>query len=283
MKKLKIMLFMAMAVFAFMGTIFISCENDSGNESDSSTSNSQVPTEKPPAPAITSGWYSLKKTPNVVIIIDTTNSRILTGIYANYEAYKRVDSNSPETGDIISEKLGELVWIPLGTGGDYFSAYKIELNGKDWYIYDFGGSPIIETGTVSETGYNFTTGGEGLINITNIRTSRKYPEEGTYISGASTSKKIKVNNEEKYLYALVADGGKKITFYLDDSDAVTDVTSLTPFDILTDLSYDFYGTHLQAEKNDWIINRVDQGTTAGYFMVKKNGAMSSNARLIVKN
>ncbi|WP_294430981.1 hypothetical protein [uncultured Treponema sp.] len=282
MKKVKkIALLMALA--APLG--FTGCESETETTVTPVTpSTPQKPTEDPTAPAITSGWYMLKKTPNVIVLIDTTNSRILATTYANYEAYLRADADKEQTGDIVSDSIGELMWVQT-LPVNYISAYKLTINDTEWYIYGSGTTPTINTITSTEEGKIYVSNkGEGLVNITDIRTSRKYPESGTYISasGATTAAKVKVNDEDKYLYAVVAENGKKITFYLSDSDSVSDFSSLNDYATLTNLTYDFYSTYLEANQNGWIVDSIDQSTTSLTFRVKKDGAMTSYVRLIKK-
>ena len=76
---------------------------------------------------------------------------------------------------------------------------------------------------------------------------------------------------------------KKITFYLSDSDTLTDFSELTAYDTLTNLTYDFYSSYLEAKQNSWIVDSIDNGTTWLTFRVKKDGEMSSYVGLIKKN
>ena len=277
---------MAMTALVLICTCFAGCENESVTDvtPDTPDSTPKQPTEAPTAPQITSGWYTLKKTPNVLVTIDTANSRILIETYASYEAYLRVENKQEQTGDVVSTSFGELVWVqtPLL---NYISAYKVQINGKEFYIYGSGSSPSIAEIDNSEQGKISVIENEGLVNISDIRKSRKYPDEGVYISAknATVAAKITVNSEEKYLYAVVAESGKKITFYLNESDAVADFSTLTAYDTLTNLTYDFYSTYLEAKQNNWIVDSIDQSTTSLTFRVKKDGAMSSYVRLIKKN
>ncbi|MBQ6780337.1 MAG: hypothetical protein IJP62_03790 [Treponema sp.] len=277
---------MAMTALVLICTCFAGCENESVTDvtPDTPDSTPKQPTEAPTAPQITSGWYTLKKTPNVLVTIDTANSRILIETYASYEAYLRVENKQEQTGDVVSTSFGELVWVqtPLL---NYISAYKVQINGKEFYIYGSGSSPSIAEIDNSEQGKISVIENEGLVNISDIRKSRKYPDEGVYISAknATVAAKITVNSEEKYLYAVVAESGKKITFYLNESDAVADFSTLTAYDTLTNLTYDFYSTYLEAKQNNWIVDSIDQSTTLLTFRVKKDGAMSFYVRLIKKN
>ena len=277
---------MAMTALVLICTCFAGCENESVTDvtPDTPDSTPKQPTEAPTAPQITSGWYTLKKTPNVLVTIDTANSRILIETYASYEAYLRVENKQEQTGDVVSTSFGELVWVqtPLL---NYISAYKVQINGKEFYIYGSGSSPSIVEIDNSEQGKISVIENEGLVNISDIRKSRKYPDEGVYISAknATVAAKITVNSEEKYLYAVVAESGKKITFYLNESDAVADFSTLTAYDTLTNLTYDFYSTYLEAKQNNWIVDSIDQSTTLLTFRVKKDGAMSFYVRLIKKN
>ncbi len=282
MKKIKIIsLLMTLA----LTLSFVGCEEESETVvTPVITPTPQEPTDAPTAPQITSGFYTLKKTPNVLVTIDTAKSRILLEIYASYESYLRVENNQEQTGDVVSTSFGELVWVqtPLLY---YISAYKVQINGKEFYIYGSGSSPSIAEIDNSEQGKISVIENEGLVNISDIRKSRKYPDEGVYISAknATSAAKITVNSEEKYLYAVVAGSGKKITFYLNESDAVADFSTLTAYDTLTNLTYDFYSTYLEAKQNNWIVDSIDQSTTSLTFRVKKDGAMSSYVRLIKKN
>lgn len=287
MKKQKTaVIFMAMAAFAFVCTGFTGCENETETVVTpvNPDPTPQQPTESPTAPQITSGWYTLKKTPNVIVIISTEKTGAITETYSSYEAYLRVDANNAQKGDVVSGSLGELVWVQTPFL-NYISAYKITINGEEWYIYGSGLSPSIGVFTNSEGKISLSNKGESLVNITDVRTSRKYPDEGIYISAsnATSATKITVNDAEKYLYAVVQESGKKITFYLSDSDTLTDFSELTAYDTLTNLTYDFYASYLEAKQNSWIVDSIDNGTTWLTFRVKKDGEMSSYVGLIKKN
>lgn len=283
MKKMRIILVFGVLALTLC---FAGCQNENETVVTPVTPDStpKKPMEAPTAPKITSGFYTLKKTPNVLVTIDTANSRILIETYASYDAYLRVENKQEQTGDVVSTSFGELVWVqtPLLY---YISAYKVQINGKEFYIYGSGSSPSIAEIDNSEQGKISVIENEGLVNISDIRKSRKYPDEGVYISAknATAAAKITVNSEEKYLYAVVAESGKKITFYLNESDAVADFSTLTAYDTLTNLTYDFYSTYLEAKQNNWIVDSIDQSTTPLTFRVKKDGAMSSYVRLIKKN
>lgn len=200
--------------------VFLSCSNDE------ETVTNQPEKGSPTAPNFLSGEYMYSQLSNVVFYLDS--QRCLALKFKDVEKFKAFDPQSPQNlSDYIdSSATGTLVWHP--TISD-LSAYKLTIEGTTYYVYSgFLGAEIGALGT------DGSLSGTSLKSITD-KSKFILPVDGSYISISAFT----INNESKYLYAVISGDGQSITFYLDDSDSITDFTSLTPYASLTGLSYGF--------------------------------------------
>ena len=199
--------------------VFLSCSNDE------ETVTNQPEKGSPTAPNFSYGEYMYSQLSNVVFYLDSQRCFALK--FKDVEKFKAFDPQSPQNlSDYIdSSATGTLVWHP--TISD-LSAYKLTIEGTTYYVYSvFLGAEIGALGT------DGSLSGTRLKSITD-KSKFTLPVDGSYISASIT-----INNESKYLYAVISGDGQSITFYLDDSDSITDFNSLMPYASLTDLSYGF--------------------------------------------
>lgn len=208
--------------------VFLSCSNDE------ETVTNQPEKGSPTAPNFSTGEYMYSQLSNVVFYLDS--QRCLALKFKDIGNYKAFDVTSSECVNNVRNYVdyglsGELVRHP--TISD-LSAYKLTIEGTKYYVYS--GLLGAEIGTLGTDG---SLSGTGLKSITD-KSKFTLPVDGSYISASSeTATKLTINNESKYLYAVISGDGQSITFYLDDSDSITDFTSLTPYASLTGLSYGF--------------------------------------------
>lgn len=203
--------------------VFLSCSNDE------ETVTNQPEKGSPTAPNFSYGEYMYSQLSNVVFYLDS--QRCLALKFKDIENYKAFDVTSSDCVNNVRNYVdyglsGELVWHP--TISD-LSAYELTIGGTKYYVYS--GFLGAEIGTLG------TDGGLSGTSLKSITDKSKFtlPVDGSYISISAFT----INNESKYLYAVISGDGQSITFYLDDSDSITDFTPLTPYDSLTGLSYGF--------------------------------------------
>lgn len=217
--------------------VFLSCSNDE------ETVTNQPEKGSPTAPNFSYGEYMYSQLSNVVFYLDSQRCFALK--FKDVEKFKAFDPQSPQNlSDYIdSSATGTLVWHP--TISD-LSAYKLTIEGTTYYVYSgFLGAEIGALGT------DGSLSGTSLKSITD-KSKFTLPVDGSYISISAFT----INNESKYLYAVISGDGQSITFYLDDSDSITDFTPLTPYDSLTGLSYGFGLTstpYTEVTKDGWEI------------------------------
>ena len=228
--------------------VFLSCSNDE------ETGTNQPEKGSPTAPNFSYGEYMYSQLSNVVFYLDS--QRCLALKFKDIGNYKAFDVTSSECVNNVRNYVdyglsGELVWHP--TISD-LSAYKLTIEGTKYYVYS--GFLGAEIGTLGTDG---SLSGTRLKSITD-KSKFTLPVDGSYISisaSSETATKLTINNESKYLYAVISGDGQSITFYLDDSDSITDFTSLTPYDSLTGLSYGFGLTsstpYTEVTKDGWEI------------------------------
>ena len=228
--------------------VFLSCSNDE------ETVTNQPEKGSPTAPNFSYGEYMYSQLSNVVFYLDSQRCFALK--FKDVEKFKAFDPQSPQNlSDYIdSSATGTLVWHP--TISD-LSAYKLTIEGTTYYVYSgFLGAEIGALGT------DGSLSGTSLKSITD-KSKFILPVDGSYISisaSSETATKLTINNESKYLYAVISGDGQSITFYLDDSDSITDFTSLMHYDSLTGLSYGFGLTstpYTEVTKDGWTIKHAN--------------------------
>ena len=230
--------------------VFLSCSNDE------ETVTIQPEKGSPTAPNFSYGEYMYSQLSNVVFYLDS--QRCLALKFKDIGNYKAFDATLS----------GELVWHPNISD---LSAYKLTIEGTEYYVYS--GLLGAEIGTLGTDG---SLSGTRLKSITD-KSKFTLPVDGSYISASSeTATKLTINNESKYLYAVISGDGQSITFYLDDSDSITDFTSLMPYASLTGFSYGFGLTsstpYTEVTTNDgWTIKHAN----SRLIVTKKNVITSS--------
>ena len=256
----KLLSIICCAILAFACSLsLISCDTDEDttgstsyiytytSSSSSSNSSLQEPSTAPGAPNIPTGEYMMQNRANTVYSVNKDNKTCIQTKYANLAAYNRVLAGNAQTGDIVSTKTCDLVWYNYLLS--WVPAYKILLeDGTSWrYVY--------------QTSSTFKT---------IEKDNWLLPDDGKYVS----EKAIKIDNEEKYLYAVVSNSGAKITFYKGDTGTVTDPTTLTVYDTVDGCSGDdFYVNYIGSNKNGWTIERINRtisGNSDVLFRVKKS-------------
>ena len=233
----------------------------------------QKPTTAPTAPEIPTGIYGFAYHPNIIVSIDKEAGTCVATKYANYDSYKRTEAGNAGSSDIVSTKTGEVVWV--FTGLSWVNAYKITVDdgseaGLVRYIYgnsNYFNAYEIESES-SETSYSSVSTIDSFKAIDT--TKWVIPADGKYVSNST----IKISEEDKYLYAVVSNSGKTITFYTDSTNTVTDPSTLTIYDTVIVSSYDFYSNRLSIEKNIWMI---DSNNTI--FRAKNTSDMTGFAKL----
>ena len=227
--------------------VFLSCSNDE------ETGTNQPEKGSPTAPNFSYGEYMYSQLSNVVFYLDS--QRCLALKFKDIGNYKAFDVRSSECVNNLRNYVdyglsGELVWHP--TISD-LSAYKLTIEGTKYYVYS--GFLGAEIGTLGTDG---SLSGTRLKSITD-KSKFTLPVDGSYISisaSSETATKLTISGEQKYLYAVISGDGQSITFYLDDSDSITDFTSLMPYASLTGLSYGFGLTstpYTEVTKDGWEI------------------------------
>ncbi|MBQ5999528.1 MAG: hypothetical protein IJL70_08680 [Treponema sp.] len=282
MKKIISLILCVTFVFA-CSLSFMSCDTDDETSSSymlptlissSSVSIPQKPTYDPPAPDISTGDYMFAKRPNILVTINKENGTCVAKKYANYDAYKRVAAGTAQTGDIVSTKTGELVWI-LTDALKWVNAYKITVDdgsasGLVRYIYGsdsyFNAYDI--TSEISGSSVSINKSSDLFKAVT--KSGWVTVADGKYVSQST----VNINNENKYLYAVVSNSGTKFTFYLDSTNTVTDPSTLTVYDTVDGISYDLWVSYLKVEKNNWTIENSNN-----LFRVKRSDVMSTTVKL----
>ena len=227
--------------FIICSFVFLSCSND--EETVTNQPEKGIPT----APNFSYGEYMYSQLSNVVFYLDSQRCFALK--FKDVEKFKAFDPQSPQNlSDYIdSSATGTLVWHP--TISD-LSAYKLTIEGTTYYVYSgFLGAEIGALGT------DGSLSGTSLKSITD-KSKFILPVDGSYISISAFT----ISNESKYLYAVISGDGQSITFYLDDSDSITDFTSLMHYDSLTGLSYGFGLTstpYTEVTKDGWTIKHAN--------------------------
>ena len=279
----KIIYIALFAVFASIYSLSImSCDSDDDTSSSyvptsvtssSGSSIAQKPTTTPTAPAIPSGIYGFAYHPNIIVSIDKEAGTCVATKFANYDSYKRTEAGNPTSGDIVSTKIGEVVWVL--SGFSWVNAYKITVDdgsesGLVRYIY--GSSSYFNAYDItSESSSTSASSVSSTDSFTAIDTNKwVIPADGNYVS----NNKVTISSEDKYLYAVVSNSGKTINFYKDSTNTVSDPSTLAVYDTVSVSSYDFYSNRLGIEKNSWMI---DSNNTI--FRAKNTYDMTGFAKL----
>ncbi|MEE1211480.1 MAG: hypothetical protein UHO11_03195 [Treponema sp.] len=271
------------AIFASIYSLSImSCDSDDDSSTSyilpsiytSGSSVPQKPTTAPTAPEIPTGIYGFAYHPNIIVSIDKEAGTCVATKFANYDSYKRTEAGNAGSSDIVSTKTGEVVWV--FTGLSWVNAYKITVDdgseaGLVRYIY--GNSNYFNAYEIESESSGTSYSSVSTIDSFKAIDTTKWviPADGKYVSES----KVKISEEDKYLYAVVSNSGKTITFYKDSTNTVTDPSTLTIYDTVSVSSYDFYSNRLSIETDNWIID-----TPNNMFRAKQTSDMSSFVKLI---
>ena len=170
--------------------------------------------------AIEGGYWMYKtKHPNIVIRVDVTNYTATMYEFSGYVAFSRyVKNQTALTGDIISQTQATKDWV--FDIMRWTEAYKFSVGENEIYLYDsILGSAAIGTKNSASSGYSLDSVQASLLDVS----IWKVLDKGTYVSPA-----VEINKANKYLYAvieLVDESDEKATFYVGDTDSITDFSS----------------------------------------------------------
>lgn len=222
MKKTGKMIFAAIATglmtFGMMG-----CDNNDDtsttiiNPPDTGDTIPQKPSTEPGLVLIDGGdWMYTSGKANVVIHVDVAKQEATMYRFSGLGAYVRYKTEQTALdGDIITKANATKDWFYYG---GWKAAYNFNFEGSDLWMWE---NDMLYTkhdvGSSSTTSVSLLEAAT-ISNWTPILKS----VPGTY------SSVVAINNENKYLYAVIAETDKKLSLYVCDSATVTDFSSLTP-------------------------------------------------------
>ncbi|MBQ7159105.1 MAG: hypothetical protein IJS09_06765, partial [Treponema sp.] len=196
--------------------------------------------------AIEGGYWMYKtKHPNIVIRVDVKNYTATMYEFSGYVAFSRyVKNQTALTGDIISQTQATKDWV--FDIMRWTEAYKFSVGENEIYLYDsILGSAAIGTKNSASSGYSLDSVQASLLDAS----IWKVLDKGTYVSPA-----VEINKANKYLYAvieLVDESDEKATFYVGDTDSITDFSSFQPSVVIEKLS--FCSSYFCFAKDAWFV------------------------------
>ena len=228
-------LFAALMSFAVTG-----CSEKTETEeiiSPSSGSSSLAkPTTAPEKVYIDGGWWMDSSVPNLVIDVNAKEQTASLVRYSGLGAFVR--KADPQEGDIISQAQATKDWIFTLLG--WKKAYKFSFEEKELYLYKFNdyGEEAPRFGTINSD--------RGVTQLNPETLTESWVPLLKEMSGTYSSNVVTIDNEDRYLYAVVAVADDteadllKASIYVCDSADVSDFSSLTPSVVIERLSFNVH-------------------------------------------
>ena len=241
------------------GFIFLGCDlgntnqNQSGGDEQKQTETEQQQEETAPIPDIKSGEYMVSGTnPNVVIKVNKEDGLITITEFSDFDGYLRLGTDKALLGDVVSSASSS-TYEKYGTS----SEYKIPFKGETYYFY--------KSGSDYRLSKNHTSSSLCIFITDEIKKEWAKPADGTYVSA-----KITVDNQDKYVYAVVSDSSQTIKIYLESSAGLKDFSALTVYGIIQNPEYEFIPHELICQKDGWKIL-----CNSKFFKLSKDGVFDS--------
>ncbi len=236
-------------IFAVVCTLgFAACSEFGDSTGNATPTLTPQPQPEATVPDIPSGDYMTVTGVNIIVHVDKENGKAAMISWEDYDSYVKTGT----TGDLVNNNdvwaySSSQVYVKFTSSID---AYKFQFGFPSAYYYVYNDGYKIRLSKDLSDGSMDT---KNLVLLTDtIKAEWTKPADGTYVSKAAFK-------DAKYLYAVVEnssteeDDFSKITLYMNESNSISDFSSLTPTAVIDDVLYSFIPHQLVFENDDWII------------------------------
>lgn len=251
------------AVFMSSLLLFAACKNESDDNSSGVIGTGTVTPSVPATdPVIEDGTYFFDK--NTIVTLKANSSGQSDGYievkeYVDYAAYQKRESAGvdDEIYEIALHRGYTVEWL-----GSKAARKVTGFDGQPYYVYNDNPSwfNLNQSFVMMQKTDGKLITSANLIKLDEVKDNWNLPEEGTYVSD-------KKYDDEHYLYVVISQDLKTVTFYKDTTNTAS------PSDKLGDMQnqkWDFINSMVRASNGDWrVAVRKNKSTNAIYLSVSK--------------
>lgn len=260
MKKITGKLLTAFMVSLFL---FVSCANDSDGGSSGGSGGGSDPYVPAEDPVIEDGTYFFDK--NTIVELKTNSKGKSDGYvylkeYVDFQGYQK--ESSAEADDEIYEKAWRRPYDVEWLGRTCVRKVR-GTDGTLYYLYTYGSYTVMRSEKPG-AGYFETN----LAKLADVKDKWALPENATYVSE-------KKYDDTNYLYAVISDNLKTVTFYKDETNTATPSGDTNKIGDMKNTKWDFSKSVVRASNGDWrlAVRKVD----TDLFIVVTNDTESSGS------